>query len=96
MLDRVSNRAVFERYLTAAEERQLFGYVDQFGGPLAARDAAWMRLMRHTGLRVASVAGLTVADAKAALSTGHLVARDECARASAATRSAATSPRARR
>lgn len=80
MLDRVSNRAVFERYLTAAEERQLFGYVDQFGGPLAARDAAWMRLMRHTGLRVASVAGLTVADAKAALSTGHLVARDECAK----------------
>lgn len=80
MRDRVSQRAVFERYLTEAEEKQLFGYVDQFKGPLAARDAAWMRLMRYTGLRVASVAGLTVADAKTALSTGHLVARDECAK----------------
>lgn len=80
MLDRVSNRAVFERYLTTAEEQQLFGYVDKMRGPLAERDAGWMRLMRYTGLRVASVAGLTVADAKLALSNGHLVARDECAK----------------
>ena len=65
-------RKVFERYLSVAEERQLFAAVAQFGSALARRDHAWMRLLRHTGIRVGSLAALTVIHARAALKEGYL------------------------
>lgn len=68
-------RKVFERYLTVAEERQLFAAVAQFGSVHARRDHAWMRLLRQTGIRVGSLAVLTTADARAALKEGYLTVR---------------------
>jgi site-specific recombinase XerC len=71
------NRAVFERYLTVDEEKALFRVLDRTAGALAKRDAAWMRLMRHTGIRVTPISRLTVHDAKSALKAGRLVIRPE-------------------
>lgn len=65
-------RKVFERYLTVTEERQLFAAVGRFGDVYARRDHAWMRLLRQTGIRVGSLAALTVIDARAALKEGYL------------------------
>lgn len=69
-------RAVFERYLTEAEEARLFRHVNQFADVLARRDAAWMLLLRKTGIRVGSLAGLTVADARSAVATKTLTLAD--------------------
>lgn len=65
-------RAVFDRYLTVAEERALLGTVASRAGALAARDHAWMRLLRHTGIRVTSLARLTCFDARQALRDSYL------------------------
>jgi len=78
--DRVANRAVFERYLTATEERQLFSHIAKFGGVLAQRDHAWMMLLRQTGIRVGTLAALNVGDAQVALQNGELVVRPEAAK----------------
>lgn len=64
--------AVFDRYLTEAEERQLLTHVGAFSDVLARRDHAWMRLMRQVGIRVGALAGLTVDDARQALHTNYL------------------------
>lgn len=80
MFDQVSKRAVFERYLTEDEERQLLRYVARFNTPLARRDHAWMRLLRQTGIRVGSLSGLTVGAATAALHSGRLALSDEHAK----------------
>lgn len=66
-----------ERYLTADEERQLFAVVNSFGDVYARRDAAWMQLLRQTGIRIGTMAKLTVADALLALKNNRLVLRDE-------------------
>lgn len=65
-------RAVFDRYLTVAEEKQLLATVASRAGVLAARDHAWMRLLRHTGIRVLSLARLTCFDARQALRENYL------------------------
>ncbi|MFW6341006.1 MAG: tyrosine-type recombinase/integrase [Wenzhouxiangella sp.] len=70
----------FNRYLTQAEERQLFRHIKQFGAVYARRDLAWMRLARNTGLRVGTMAGLTVMDARQALASGYLHIRSEIAK----------------
>lgn len=70
-------RKVFERYLTLQEERQLLRTVAKHGDVLARRDAAWMALLRQTGLRVGALAGLTVLDARTALTGGRLHSRPE-------------------
>lgn len=80
MKDRVSNRAVFERYLTEREEKQLFAHVAQFESPLAKRDLAWMRLLRQTGLRVGSLAALSVDVARDALAASRLDIADDIAK----------------
>jgi len=80
MLTAATNRQQFERYLTAADERQLFRHVAQFADVLAHRDHAWLRLLRHTGLRVNSLALLNVADATAAKISGALRVRSETAK----------------
>ena len=62
----------FTKYLKPHEERQLFATVRGRSDVLARRDAAWMQLMRSSGLRVQAVARLTVADAELALARGRL------------------------
>ena len=80
MKDAVANRAVFERYLTEREERQLFKHIAQFESPLAKRDLAWMRLLRQTGIRVGSLARLTIWLAQDSLSHRALRVLDEIAK----------------
>lgn len=67
----------FERFLTENEERQLLRTVAQYGHILARRDLHWMRLLRQTGIRVGTLAGLTVHDARNAIAGKRLVLRDE-------------------
>lgn len=57
----------FRRYLTVDEERALFRAVNAVNDDLARRDSAWMRLARHTGIRVGALAKLNVHEAKQAL-----------------------------
>jgi site-specific recombinase XerC len=86
MHERITQRQVFTRYLTEAEEKRLFKHLGALKSPLADRDLQWMTLARQTGLRIGSIAGLTVGDAKEALSSGiagqgaHLRVRDEIAK----------------
>lgn len=76
--NRTAGRVVFDRYLTEAEERKLLGHLHrQRAEPLAKRDLAWMQLLRATGMRVGTLARLTVGDARDALATERLVLRDE-------------------
>lgn len=63
---------VFVRYLSEAEEKRLFDHVGALRDLLARRDHAWMRLLRHTGIRIGAVAGLTVDDAREALRDQYL------------------------
>ena len=69
----MSDGPVFERYLTEAEEGALFTHVRQFGDVLARRDAAWMALLRQTGIRVKACSMLDVHNAREALRTNYLV-----------------------
>lgn len=62
----------FTRYLTEREEKQLWNALKQRGDVLARRDYAWMRLLRHSGMRIGSLAGTSVADAREALHSGTL------------------------
>lgn len=62
-----------QRYFTVAEQAALFDALRRQSGDLIARrDAAWMRLLQHTGLRITEFSRLTVGDALAALKTGYL------------------------
>ncbi len=74
---KTATRKVFQRYLSHTEEKLLLGKIAEHGHVLARRDHAWMRLLRHTGIRVGALHGLTVQDAKAALKSGHLQVRAE-------------------
>ncbi len=69
-----------KRYLTVSEEKTLFKTVDGVAGVLAQRDGAWMLLLRQTGMRIGSLAGLTVADARHGLATNYLELKDEHAK----------------
>ncbi|MDH5394410.1 MAG: tyrosine-type recombinase/integrase [Gammaproteobacteria bacterium] len=60
-------RKVFERFLTREQERQLFKAVKSVSGIVAKRDCAFMQLLRHSGIRVGALAGLTVYDARRAI-----------------------------
>lgn len=80
MLNTVTQRRVFQRYLTEVEERQLLQHVGKFGDVLARRDRAWMTFMRHTGIRVGSLAQLTVGDARTMLASQTLQVTDDIAK----------------
>lgn len=80
MKNAVTQRRVFERYLTDAEVTQLLGCVAKRAGDLARRDQAWLGLLLATGLRVGSLAGLNLVDAEQALATKQLQVRDEVAK----------------
>lgn len=76
----MTSRKVFERYLTDVEVAQLLRTIERAAGHLAARDSAWMRLLLYTGIRVGSLAALTVEDARAAIDSKHLLIRPEIAK----------------
>lgn len=80
MLSAITNRQVFERYLTEDEEKRLLNYVRRYADVLARRDYAWMILMRTTGVRVGTCSQLTVGDAKDALRENRLRVRSEIAK----------------
>lgn len=67
----------FDRFMTEAEERQLFRTVKSRSGLIAERDLSWMKLLRLTGMRIGTLAGFTCEDARLALKTERLVFRDE-------------------
>ena len=71
------NDKPFTRYLTEKEERTLFATVGRFGDVYARRDHAWLRLLRQTGIRVGTLAGLNFGDARAALQSHYLDLRPE-------------------
>ena len=73
-------RKVFKRYFTEAEEKKLFKFVGSSANVYARRDFAWMTLMRCTGIRVGSMSGITVGEAREAVRTKHLVLSDEFAK----------------
>jgi len=68
-------RAVFTRYLKRDEEKRLLAHVAQFRDLLARRDCQWMRLLRHSGIRVGSMAAVTVGDARDAAALKRLKLR---------------------
>lgn len=68
---------VLERFLTDVEERVLLHTIRRVNCVWARRDAAWMTLMRQTGVRVQACSLLTLADARESLRVGRLVLRAE-------------------
>ncbi len=72
-----TTRPVLDRYLTEDEERRLFRAVNETAGDYARRDAAWMQLLRQTGIRIGAMSQLNVGDAQQALRSHKLVLRDE-------------------
>lgn len=80
MRNNVTKRVVFERYLTDSEVAQLLKYIGKVADDLAERDHAWIRLALATGVRVGTLAGLTVGDATDARESKRLIVRDEIAK----------------
>lgn len=70
-------RKTFERYLRPEEERQLFKTMGQYADLQARRDLAWMRVLRQTGIRVETLHGLNVSEAREAITTHYLTLRAE-------------------
>lgn len=77
MKNAITQRKVFERYLTDDEVRRLLGAIDKSAGYLSARDAGWVRLILATGIRIGTLAQLTVEDAQQALASKRLCIRPE-------------------
>lgn len=73
-------RSHFERYLTRSEEKHLLAHIAKHVGLYAQRDHAWIRLARHTGLRIGSIGGLTVGMAKQAIAARQLHVANEIAK----------------
>jgi len=72
-----SHNLVLKKYFTETEEAALFLTVRSSNSWLAERDFAWMTLLRETGIRVGSLAMLTVGHAHEAISTKTLRLSDE-------------------
>lgn len=69
----VGQERTMNRYLTDGEQARLLSVLRQHSGdPLAARDYAWVRALRHSGLRIQEFSRITVGDAMAALKSGYL------------------------
>ncbi len=72
--------AASEKSLTRDEEKRLFKTVRKYADVLARRDRAWMELMITLGLRVGTMAAMTVNDAKLAVRHEYLDVRKEIAK----------------
>ncbi len=58
-------RQIFNRYLTPREESKLFRHLRLLSANiLARRDLNWMIVLRQTGIRIGTLAALTVDDAR--------------------------------
>lgn len=64
--------SMMKRYLTEEEQRRLLAEVGRYASPLARRDAAWIRVLIYSGMRIGEFAQMTVGDAIEALKTGYL------------------------
>jgi site-specific recombinase XerD len=64
-------------YLTEKEERKLFNTIKSRAGKIAARDFWMLKLMRATGIRVATLTGLTIDDVISLRPGGYLKLRPE-------------------
>jgi site-specific recombinase XerC len=72
-LSGIGQERTMNRYLTEPEQARLLETLKGASGdPLAARDYAWVRALRHSGLRITEFALINVGDALAALRTGYL------------------------
>ena len=72
-LSGIGQERTMNRYLTEPEQARLLETLKgASGGPLAARGYAWVRALRHSGLRITEFALINVGDALAALRTGYL------------------------
>jgi len=71
------SRQTFERFLTRDQERQLFSVIKNRSDITARRDYAMMRLLRHSGIRVCALVGLTVHDARQAIRAEKLHVRKQ-------------------
>lgn len=63
---------VLDRAFTPEEEKKLLAAVSAYADVYARRDAAWMRFLRHTGMRIKAFSRLDVGDARDMLRTHHL------------------------
>lgn len=69
----VGQERTMNRYLTEPEQARLLDVLKRNSGdPLAARDYAWVRALRHSGLRVQEFSLISVGDALAAMKSGYL------------------------
>lgn len=69
----VGQERTMNRYLTEPEQARLLAVLKKNSGdPLAARDYAWVRALRHSGLRIQEFSRITVGDALAAMKSGYL------------------------
>lgn len=80
MRNRITHRKVFDRYMTESEEKKLFAHLKRLRCPWARRDLAWMRVLRHTGIRVGALIRMTVRDARESLASGYLTIDGEKAK----------------
>ncbi|MFT3964105.1 tyrosine-type recombinase/integrase [Propionivibrio sp.] len=72
-LPRIGQERTMNRYLTEEEQTKLLWTLKLHSGdPLAARDYAWVRALRHSGLRIQEFSHISVGDALAALRSGYL------------------------
>ncbi len=62
----------FRTYFTEAEEKKLLNTVKRVNDIHAKRDYAWMRALRHTGLRINAFSLLTVGHAQEAIRTNYI------------------------
>lgn len=71
------HRNTFTTYFTEREEKQLLKTLKDCSTVYARRDHAWMRVLRHSGMRIEALAGANVYDAKQALLEGKYYIRPE-------------------
>lgn len=70
---RAGQERTMNRYLTEGEQFKLLSVLKQHSGDvLAARDYAWVRALRHSGLRIQEFSRISVGDALDALRFGYL------------------------
>jgi len=61
----MNNKEIFTTYFTEHEEKQIFSAMKiRFADVYAERDYYWMQVLRHTGVRIAVMANLTVGEAE--------------------------------
>lgn len=76
MLNVITQRQHFDRYLVESEETKLLKHLRSLSSVLARRDLAWIELLRNTGIRIGTLPKLTVRDAMTWLTTERVTLGD--------------------